>query len=171
MAKMDAGFTNERWRRLPPPLPDDGAVSTSRSGCAPTCCGAHWTDDKEDVAKEEAEEIVGTIVIVVVVTTRAVSTIVIVVITKEGSRRMMGNERLKSENENEKEGSGCVTHKGEAASRTTPNHTGYVRAVRPLGRCDDRLCDRLCLVVVKEPIEDVKNSVKFSSDGEEAGGL
>ena len=80
---------------------------------------------------------------------------------------MMGNERLKSENENEREGSGCVTHKGEAASRTTPNHTGYVRAVRPLGRCDDRLCDRLWLVVGKEPIEDVKNSVKFSSDGEE----
>ena len=88
MAKMDAGFTNERWRRLPPPLPDDGAVSTSRSGCAPTCCGAHWTDDKEDVAKEEAEEIVGTIIIVVVVvTTRAVSTIIIM--RRKGSRARM----------------------------------------------------------------------------------
>ena len=65
-----------------------------------------------------------------------------------------------------------VSHTKErgAASGTTPNHTGYVRAVRPLGRCDDRLCDRLCLVVGKEPIEDVKNSVKFSSDGEEAPG-
>ena len=88
MAKMDAGFTNERWRRLPPPLPDDGAVSTSRSGCAPTCCGAHWTDDKEDVAKEEAEEIVGTIIIVVVViNTRAVSTIIIM--RRKGSRARM----------------------------------------------------------------------------------